>query len=538
MQGVQQRTGHCSAGFGAGFQGVSAVLIRQLQCKKTPPIIRMSKPSRLPHPAPLTADSTHLALIDIGSNSVRMVIFRQVLGCWLPFYNEKAACALGRDLASTGELSREGKRLARNILKRFAALAAAQGVTSLRAVATEAIRSASDGPAFAAELQDALGLDVAVISGGDEGRYAAAGILACRPHATGLCGDFGGSSLELASLANGVIGTTVTLPTGALRLQEYANPTDANAFINAALDRLPPTLAAGSTGTFYAIGGSWRSLARYHQQQVNYPLDESHLYRVPTDALLPTLRSLDAEIQLASGKKLPGVSRGRAAMMPGAALLLETLLRRFAVQEVIFSACGLREGYLFQELVPQGACSLQREAAAYARIQAAEAADPEALAAWLVPLLADWTPAIRDLVAPFCQLSDIARYEERERRAFLAYHKALFLPCRSLDHRERAFLALALFARYDSKADSPVTATARHLLTAPEQTAAGILGAATRLAKTVTGGRDALLAQIRLEQKRGSNWELRFDGLPPDLAEGDHVGRRLKTLNKVSGVKA
>lgn len=496
----------------------------------------MSKLAPAPQSAPLATDSTHLALIDIGSNSVRMVIFRQVLGCWLPFYNEKAACALGRDLATTGELSREGKRLARNILKRFAALAAAQGVTRLHAVATEAIRSAQDGPAFAAELQDALGLDVAIISGGEEGRYSAAGILACRPVADGLCGDFGGSSLELATLASGTIGTTVTLPTGALRLQEYANPHDAAAFIAAALDGLPSELPV-STQTFYAIGGSWRSLARYHQQETGYPLDESHLYRVPVPELLPTLRSLDAEIQLASGKKLPGVSRGRAAMMPGAALLLDMLLLRFGVEEVVFSACGLREGYLFQKLVPNGACSLTCEAAAYARIQAAEAVDPAALEAWLAPLLADWPTVTRDLAAPFCQLSDIARYEDRERRAFLAYHKALFLPCRSLDHRERAFLALALFARYDSKTDSPITATARQLLAPQEQAAAAILGAATRLAKTVTGGRDPLLSHIRLEPKRDGGWDLRFEGLPPDLAEGDHVGRRLKTLNKLSGVK-
>lgn len=480
---------------------------------------------------------TRLALIDIGSNSVRMVIFREVLGCWLPFYNEKAACALGQDLASTGALSRDGKRLARSILKRFTALAAAQGVTRVHAVATEAIRSASDGPAFADELRKMLSLEIQTISGGAEGRYAAAGVLACRPQATGLCGDLGGSSLELAALDHGTIGATVTLPTGALRLQEYANPRDAQAFIISALESLPAVLPTQAQ-TFYAIGGSWRSLARYHQQQMNYPLDESHLYRVPVAELLPTLQSLDAEIQLTSGKKLPGVSRGRAAMMPGAALLLEVLLRRFGIEEVIFSACGLREGFLFQELVPGGACTLTGEAAAYARIQAAEAADPQALAAWLAASVGNWTPELRALIAPFCQLSDIARYEDRERRAFLAYHKALFLPCRSLDHRERAFLALALFARYDSKIDIPVTATARALLTPAEQTAAAILGAATRLAKTVTGGRDALLAQIALEPKHGGAWDLRFDGLPPDLAEGDHVGRRLKTLNKLAGLRA
>jgi len=480
--------------------------------------------------------STHLALIDIGSNSVRMVIFREVLGCWLPFYNEKAACALGRDLATTGVLSREGKRLAWNILKRFVALAEAQGVTHLYAVATEAIRSAADGQAFAAEVQERLGLEVRVISGGEEGYYAAAGILACRPQADGLSGDFGGSSLELAALANGVIGTTVTLPTGALRLQEYANPSDASAFITAALDALPPGLPERAP-VFYAIGGSWRSLARYHQQQIGYALDESHLYRVAVAELLPTLRSLDAEIQLTSGKKLPGVSRGRAAMMPGAALLLAVLLRRFAVEEVVFSACGLREGYLFQKLVRGGNCNLTCETAAYARIQAAEAVNPEALERWLAPLCAAWPAATQALIAPFCQLSDIARYEDRERRAFLAYHKALFLPCRSLDHRERAFLALALYARYDSKLETPVTSIARQLLSVPEQEAAAILGAATRLAKTVTGGRDSLLAQIQLEQKRGGGWELCFQGLPPDLAEGDHVGRRLKTLNKLVEVR-
>lgn len=472
-----------------------------------------------------------IALIDIGSNSVRMVIFREVLGCWIPFYNEKALCALGRDLATTGVLSREGRTMARNILKRFAALAEAQGVTRLHGIATEAIRSAKDGPTFANEIQQDIGIPVTVITGEQEGWYSAHGVLACRPQAHGLCGDMGGSSLELVALDHGQTGRSVTLPTGALRLAEFAHPDEAARFVAAMLDTLPDTLPA-NVDSFYAVGGSWRSLARHHQQRVGYPLDEPHLYRVATGELLETLRGLSHGERLAGGKKLPGVSRGRAAMMPGAALLLEQLVHRFHLQEVVFCSTGLREGYLLYELTGPGPCDRTQEAAAYARMQAAEAANPQALQDWLAPVLGNWTPARLALLPAFCQLADIVRYEERERRAFLAYHKALFLPLNSLDHFERAFLALSLFARYDSNIQSDTTRIARALLPPDDIAAACVLGAATRLAKTVTGGQDGLLPQVQLVQKP-TGWELKFKDLSPELAEGDHVTRRLKTLNKL-----
>ncbi|MBU1539361.1 MAG: Ppx/GppA family phosphatase, partial [Alphaproteobacteria bacterium] len=143
-----------------------------------------------------------VAAIDIGSNSVRLVLYRlEGRAIWTVF-NEKVLAGLGRDMPVTGRLSVEGAAQAITALKRFSAVI--EGVQPALAfiAATAAVREAEDGPDFCDKVAAETGLRIRVLSGEEEARYAALGVLAGIPQADGVAGDLGGSSLELVRLAN------------------------------------------------------------------------------------------------------------------------------------------------------------------------------------------------------------------------------------------------------------------------------------------------------------------------------------------------
>ncbi|HVH82148.1 MAG TPA: hypothetical protein VM782_22310, partial [Stellaceae bacterium] len=163
---------------------------------------------------------TRIAVIDIGSNSLRLVVFERLGAALMPLLNEKVMCGLGRGIARTGRLNREGVELAYANLQRFVALARALGVDHLTGIATAAVRDASDGAQFAAEVERQCGLPVRIIDGGEEARLSANGVLAGIPQADGVVGDLGGGSVELVRIVGGqqpTIEKGVSLPLGPLR---------------------------------------------------------------------------------------------------------------------------------------------------------------------------------------------------------------------------------------------------------------------------------------------------------------------------------
>src|SRR5712691_4529718 len=173
-----------------------------------------------------------IAVIDLGSNSLRLVIFERLGGALFPLLNERVMCGLGRGITSTGRLNTEGVALALVNLRRFVALARAVGIEHLAVLATAAVRDASDGRSFAAEVQSQCDVPVEIIYGVEEARLSAAGVLAGIPEADGLVVDLGGGSVELVRVGAGnplpdrdigQIGSGITLPLGALRLAELGD---------------------------------------------------------------------------------------------------------------------------------------------------------------------------------------------------------------------------------------------------------------------------------------------------------------------------
>ncbi|MBW8304220.1 MAG: Ppx/GppA family phosphatase, partial [Brevundimonas sp.] len=296
---------------------------------------------------PAFAAIREFAAIDIGSNSVRLVLYRlEGRAIWTVF-NEKVLAGLGRDMATTGRLSEDGAALALTALKRFAAVIDGVKPAQTFVAATAAVREAADGQAFCERVAAETGLVIRVLSGEEEARYAALGVIAGMPLPDGVVGDLGGSSLELVGIGNGHVGRGVTLPLGPFSLADDG-PFDADRLRETIAGRLKPA-GAYKTDTLYAVGGAWRTLAQVHMGHDRYPLHIVHQYVIGADEARDIAR-LIARSSRASLERWKGLSKKRAETLPHAALVLEGLIDRLGLKRIVLSAWGVREGLLFEAL--------------------------------------------------------------------------------------------------------------------------------------------------------------------------------------------
>src|SRR5271170_7576055 len=296
------------------------------------------------------ADRPPYAIVDIGSNSVRLLVYDQLGRAPMPRFNEKLLLRLAEGLAETGAIAPDGFRRAVQAVGRFRAIADAMGVTRIDALATEAMRRAANGPKLAAAIEAECGLKVRILSGAEEARFAALGVISGFFRPIGAVGDMGGGSLEVAEAIDDHVGDRwVSLPLGALPVEAMlqAGLSAAKRQIDAILRHsLPRELARP---VFYPVGGGWRTLARAHMEAVGAPVRVVHGYTIGA----AEAREFAHAVSRLSAAKLattPGVTERRARTLPAAALALDRLLKHLAPERVIFSALGLREGFLYSQL--------------------------------------------------------------------------------------------------------------------------------------------------------------------------------------------
>ncbi|MGA8399618.1 MAG: Ppx/GppA family phosphatase, partial [Stellaceae bacterium] len=434
-----------------------------------------------------------IAVIDIGSNSLRLVVFERFGATLLPLLNEKVMCGLGRGIVRTGRLNREGVELAYANIQRFVALARALGASHLMGIGTAAMREASDGPEFAAEIERQCGLPVRIVDGPEEARLSAAGVLAGIPGADGVVGDLGGGSVELVRIAGSdggqpVIGDGISLPLGPLRLAEFAdNP---RGLVDAVKRHVASAdlLRAARGKPLFLVGGAWRAIARLHMEQAHYPLHIIHQYTVHR-------RSAEAFLEILAGmsrrslERITAVNRKRLELVPLAALILSELIAVGGAERIVFSAYGLREGYAYGLLPAQPDIDpLIAACIGVAVSQSPGRSDGELLERWTSPVFGELSLASRRLRRAACWLSDIAWTEHPDYRAEQAFTRSLRMPIGAIDHHERVFIASALHARYGGSPDDPIKASTRPLLDDREAAEARSLGLALRLAYTLCGG--------------------------------------------------
>lgn len=476
-----------------------------------------------------------LGIVDIGSNSIRLVVFNTDERAPVALFNEKVLCGLGRGLEDTGRLNEEGVELALASLGRFAGLARAMEVQRLDLLATAAVRDARNGADFVARVEERCGQPVRVLDGREEARLSAQGVVAAIPEADGLTGDLGGGSLELTQLNDGVQGKLATLPVGPLRLMRGEEGDRGQAAETLARHlEAQPWIAEAEGRSFYPVGGAWRALARIHVEQHDYPLHMIQGYRMSRkDA--EELAGLIARMGKRSLARLPGVPRRRLETLPYAALLLEQLLRRAKPSEVVFSANGLREGWVYERL-PERLRSQDPLIAA-----AREWALREGRFGDLGAPIVDWTAAIfpnesdelRRLRRTACHLSDIAWRDHPDYRAEQALYRVLRAPQLSVRHEERVYLGYALATRYGGPKITAESAKLIALLDSQLKGRAEALGQALRLAYAVSAGMPAMLERSQLEFLEG---ELTLY-LPdqPEVPSGQVLERRLTALGNALG---
>lgn len=441
-----------------------------------------------------------IGVIDIGSNTVRLVVFGGRHRTPLPLFNEKATCALGAGLESTGRLNPEGVPQALAALERFVTLARTMEVERLDVLATAACRDASDGPAFLAEIERRCGVTVTLLTGEEEATRAALGVLCSIPDADGMVADVGGGSLELITIKDRQFGRFATMPLGLLRLSEHSggDRTRALALIEQRLAKVD-FMEEGRGRHLYAVGGSWRALARVLIEQMNYPLHVLDNFTLPR-AQAEKLIGLVARQSRKSLEKVQGVSKKRLVHLPLAALLLERLLQRVQPDAVVFSVYGMREGQFYATL-PEEARNEDPLLAAATHLATGAGRFPEhgrELMEWMSPLFPEEPEALARLRHAACLLGDIFWYEHPDYRAEQAFLRVLRLPFMGLEHRDRAALALAVYYRYSGSEAAEVVRTAHALLDDERIRRVRAIGAALRLGHTISGGAAGLLSRTRL----------------------------------------
>lgn len=476
-----------------------------------------------------------VAVIDVGSNSVRLVVFEAAERAPDYFFNEKVACGLGAQIARTGRLDPEGRASAIETLTRFAALAERMRVTALDAVATAAVREAEDGEEFRDAVRAVTGLRLRVIPGEEEARLSALGVLLAEPAAEGLVADMGGASMELAVIGGGAVGARVTLALGPQRLAGLAGA-DLVAAIDSELTRGRAALG-GAGGPLTLVGGAWRAFAKIQMQRMRHALQVLHGFRMEP-AVAAEAAAWVSRQPPETLKGFTGVSGQRAGLAPLAALVLSRLIAVFDPPAVTISAFGLREG-LYYEMLPPAIRRRDPLIDACQRLEARQARFPgfgRELFDFVAPLVVAWSAPERRLAHAACLLNDVNWRAHPDYRPLSCFETVTRANLTGIDHEGRVFIGFALLNRYGGGKHSADVAEALALLSPQARERAKALGRALRLGAMLSASTAGALASARLTLSD----EAVTLNLGADLAglAGQMVERRLGALASALGLQS
>ena len=438
------------------------------------------------------------AIVDIGSNSIRLVVFGGSLRAPSVLFNEKLMAGLGRGVVAQGRLDPESAASALTGLARFAALLKLMKPGYLRVVATAAVREASDGPQFLKAVR-ALGLPAELLSGDQEAEAAGLGVISAHPQARGLVADMGGGSLELVRVADGAVHEKISLLFGAMRVASIR--AGGRGQLRKALHKAtePHHWLGEVTGQpLYLVGGAWRALARVHMARCQFPLPVLGDYSFSAE----DARELKLIIRAMGSAELAavrGVKAGRALQLDDAAALLAALVAVTDPSEVIISAHGLREGLLFEALDPglrQRDPLIEGIRHALAGQQAVEG-HAEALLAWSDAAFAGDPPSERRLRHAACLIAGTSWASDPDFRAVAGEDIALHGNWIGVKAADRAVMAMALHVGLGGSPDSPPGILAK-LAPAERLERAKAWGQALRLAQRLSAGTPAALHQVPL----------------------------------------
>ncbi|MEO8667100.1 MAG: exopolyphosphatase [Bauldia sp.] len=483
-----------------------------------------------------------IAIIDIGSNSVRLVIYERLCRAATPLFNEKELCGRAKGLATSGRLDLVAIESALTALRRFKALANQMNVASIHVLASAAPREASNGRDFLKAVEAIAGVPVLLLSGAEEARLTALGVISGMHDPNGIAGDLGGGSLEVIDIKGAKIGTGETFPIGGLRLEEASDKSikKAEKIVVEALEK-SKVLGKGEKRAFYAIGGTWRSLARLHMRQTGYPLHVMHQYSIEPEEASEFCRMV-ARRDVDSLDSIEVVSRNRRSLLPYGAIVLDQVIKIMRPSEIVMSALGVREGHLYDLLDPaeQAKDPLLSACEELAYLRSRSPRHAQELGPWsgavFQALGFDETAEEARLRVAACLLADIgwrAHPEYRGEQSLNLIAHAAFI---GIDHPGRSYLALANFYRHEGLVDEGLSPHIRELASTRLIERARALGATLRVAYLISGAMPGVVGRTRVVG-RGKVLTLL---LPKDLAQlaGARVARRLNQLAKLAGLES
>ena len=484
-------------------------------------------------------DRRPLSIIDIGSNSIRLVVYEGLARSPSLLFNEKMLAGLGRGIVSTGKLDPEAVTRSMEEFRRFRALSDQAGAEHIYVLATAAAREAVNGPDFIHRAEEVLKTEIRVLTGRQEAYYSALGVISGFHPANGIAGDLGGGSLELIDINREAIGEGITLPLGGLRLQDMAKNSLVQAQKIARQELARAKLLKGGQGrVFYAVGGTWRNLARLHMEMTNYPLGVMHHYEISADSAQTFLRQV-AKGEVEKVRGIEGVSKNRRSLLPYGAVVLQEIMSAMQPSKIVVSAQGVREGFLYSLLdaEEQKADPLISAAEELALLRSRSVHHAHDLVEWTGRAFKafgiDETEDETRYRHAACLLADIgwrAHPEYRGRQSLNIIAHASFI---GVDHPGRAYLALANAYRHDGIFNDGIAPEIKALAPPRLLERARVLAAMMRVVYLLTAAMPGVMPRLK--------WESRGNGalalvLPASLSDlyGERPAGRLAQLARIT----
>ncbi len=484
-----------------------------------------------------------IAIIDIGSNSIRMIVYDGLFRSPAILFNERVLAELGKTLSTLGQLNAQNLDMAFFNLQRFKAVADNMKAQCF-VIATAALREASDGPEFTQKLKDELGLDVRIISGEEEAYLGYQGIISSFMEVDGVIGDLGGGSLELSVVEKSCYQKGESFPLGGLRLASGFS--GVKALKKEIKKHIEPQIWLKNSAkdkNFYPIGGAWRSVAKYYISQTGYPLHLIHGLQVKAKDLKPYLYEL-AQMNARQLSRLTMISKRRRNVMATSALLMLEVLEHIRPKKICFSTFGVRDGLLYDHLSEE----IQKqdpvlERCRYWEHQFSRFNNGEAIYNWSSDLIKNETPQYQRLYKAACLLNDFGWFEHRDYRAELSFRRLLTQRFGGgILHKERMMLACIAYVFYGESLNDGLVKKSTLLLSKKQKKHALSYGLAIRLARRLGGGPSAPIAKsqlllsnshltLKIDKSLESFMGLHIDNIMADLAKNLDVEPQIEISN-------
>lgn len=302
-----------------------------------------------------------IAVIDIGSNSIKLVLAKYDAYGFQIIDELKESVRLGEGMDKNDFMKEDRMLKGLETLQMFKDLCVATKTKRIIAVATAAVRNATNGEAFIKRIKDTLDLDVKTLTGQEEAFYDYCGVVNSIDEANGLIIDIGGGSIEMIWMANRKIKHSHSFDFGAVTLASMFNLTDEvkESSVKALKEYLLKAfksiewLKKENFDLLIGVGGTLRNIAKIDKRQKDYSFDRIHNYEMTAETVENVFDQVKG-LSLKDRKNISGLSKKRADIFIGANGFVLYLMEHLGINQLTLSGKGIREGLLYNDKILDG----------------------------------------------------------------------------------------------------------------------------------------------------------------------------------------